>query len=222
MSSLSQKSAGKSVALPTLKTSASILTLITASGFVGFANAQTVILDGNTVTVTSQADGEMISAGDGVTSTVDGAPVVLINTNDVTLDNDGTLATVNGSQTVQAAADTTGATINNSATGVLNGDSRVVQIDGNGATLNNDGQIIGTGNQRNGTVPPQTSPSTIPAQLTLAWAMKAQAFLLKVLRQAQQSTLIIPAPFRVAGKLAQARQPQATASALNAHAMLAP
>ena len=135
-----------------LRTSVSLFTLTAASSFLSLATAQTVILDGDNVTVTSQADGETISAAAGVTSTVDGAPVVIFANDDVVLDNAATLATINGSQTVQISDGTTGGIINNAATGVLNGDSRVVQIDGDSATLNNDGNIIGTGDQRNGTV----------------------------------------------------------------------
>ena len=152
MSSDARHTAKASKRALTLKASVSFITFMGASALVNPAIAQTIILDGDNVTVTSQANGETISAAAGVTSTVDGAPVVLITNDDVTLDNAGTLATINGSQTVQAGPDTVGAIINNAATGVLNGDSRVVQIDGDGATLNNDGQIIGTGDQRNGTV----------------------------------------------------------------------
>ena len=150
--SIIENKAGRSRRASKLMTSASLFTLISVSGLTGQAFAQTIINDGDNVTVTSQASGETISAAAGVTSTVDGAPVVLIANDDVTLNNAGTLATINGSQTVQAGPDTVGAIINNAATGILNGDSRVVQIDGDGATLNNDGQIIGTGDQRNGTV----------------------------------------------------------------------
>lgn len=118
----------------------------------GAANAQQVINDGDNATVTSAADGETISAAAGVTSTVNGAPVVVVDNNDVTLDNAGTLATTGVTQTVQVNQGTTGATINNAATGRLEGESRVVNFDGTDATLNNDGVILGTGSQRNGAV----------------------------------------------------------------------
>ncbi|WP_109355565.1 autotransporter domain-containing protein [Sphingorhabdus sp. EL138] len=116
------------------------------------AHAQQIINDGDNITVTSAADGETISAATGVTSTVDGAPVVVVNNNDVTLDNAGTLRTTGVTQTVQVNAGTTGAIINNTATGVLEADSRVVNFDGTDAVLNNDGIIRGTGSQRNGAV----------------------------------------------------------------------
>ncbi len=116
------------------------------------AHAQQIINDGDNVTVTSAADGETISAASGVTSAVNGAPVVAVNNNAVTLDNAGTLRTTGVTQTVQINAGTTGAVINNAATGLLEADSRVVNIDGIGATLNNDAIIRGTGSQRNGAV----------------------------------------------------------------------
>ncbi|MEM9312577.1 MAG: hypothetical protein AAGA34_14135, partial [Pseudomonadota bacterium] len=116
------------------------------------ASAQTVINDGDNVTVTSAADGETISAAAGVTSSVDGAPVVVVDTDDVTVDNAGTLVTTGVTQTVQVNQGTTGAVINNAETGRLEGASRVVNFDGTDATLNNDGVILGTGSQRNGAV----------------------------------------------------------------------
>ncbi|MEM9668187.1 MAG: autotransporter domain-containing protein [Pseudomonadota bacterium] len=135
-----------------LKASVSVITLLSVASFTAPALAQTVVNDGDNVTVTSQANGETISAAAGVTSTVDGAPVVVFANDMVTLENAGRLATINGSQTVQVNDGATGGIINNAATGILNGDSRVVQIDGDSATLNNLGNIIGTGDQRNGTV----------------------------------------------------------------------
>ncbi|SIN65106.1 outer membrane autotransporter barrel domain-containing protein [Parasphingorhabdus marina DSM 22363] len=116
------------------------------------AHAQQIINDGDNITVTSAADGESITAAPGVTSIVDGAPVVIVNNTDVTLDNAGTLRTTGVTQTVQVNTGTTGAIINNAATGVLEADSRVVNFDGSDATLNNDGVIRGTGSQRNGAV----------------------------------------------------------------------
>ena len=118
----------------------------------GAAYAQQVINDGDNMTVTSAADGETISAAAGVTSTVNGAPVVVVANNDVTVDNAGTLATTGVTQTIQVNQGTTGATINNAATGRLEGASRVVNFDGTDATLNNDGVILGTASQRNGAV----------------------------------------------------------------------
>jgi len=116
------------------------------------AHAQQVIADGSIATITSTADGESITAAAGVTSTVAGNPVVVIDNDDVMVTNDGTLATTGVTQTIQVNSTTTGAIINNGATGILNGDSRVIDILGDDATVTNDGQIIGTGSQRNGTV----------------------------------------------------------------------
>ncbi|MEN1704392.1 MAG: calcium-binding protein [Planctomycetota bacterium] len=45
--------------------------------------------------------------------------------------------------------DHTGGVVNNS--GLISSDSRAFNLDGNGLTVNNDGQIVGTGTQRNGT-----------------------------------------------------------------------
>ncbi|MGB3469881.1 MAG: hypothetical protein WBA51_03550 [Erythrobacter sp.] len=136
---------------------ASSLTIILA----GAANAQQTINDGDNATVTSNEDGETISAAAGVSSTVDGAPVVVVANNDVTLDNSGTLATTGITQTVQVNSDTTGATINNTQTGRLEADSRVVNFDGTDAVLNNDGVIRGTGSQRNGAVYANRSSNNI-------------------------------------------------------------
>ncbi|MEP2102493.1 MAG: autotransporter domain-containing protein [Parasphingorhabdus sp.] len=116
------------------------------------AQAQQIINNGDNITVTSGADGETITAGIGVISAVDAAPVVVVNNNDVTVNNDGTLRTTGVTQTIQVNQGTTGATINNGVSGVLEADSRVVNFDGTDATLNNDGIIRGTGSQRNGAV----------------------------------------------------------------------
>ncbi|MEM7446084.1 MAG: autotransporter domain-containing protein [Pseudomonadota bacterium] len=129
--------------------SVSSMALICAAGM---AQAQTVINNGDNVTVTSNADGETITAAPGVTSQVDGAPLVIFDNDDVTLTNGGTLITTGVTQTVQVNELTTGGVINNQVTGTLQADSRVVDIRGDDTTLNNDGDIIGTGDQRNGTV----------------------------------------------------------------------
>ena len=73
------------------------------------------------------ADGETISAAAGVTSTVDGAPVVVIANNGVTLNNAGTLATTGVTQTVEVNQGTIGAVINNAETGVLLGEHRAAE-----------------------------------------------------------------------------------------------
>ncbi|MEO1045561.1 MAG: autotransporter outer membrane beta-barrel domain-containing protein [Pseudomonadota bacterium] len=116
------------------------------------AQAQTIIPDANMTTITSIADNEIIVNPVGNTTSVDGAPAVVIVNDDVTLNNDGTLATTGATQTVQVSDGTSGAIINNGLTGIIEADSRAVQIDGNGATLNNLGAILGTDIQRNGTV----------------------------------------------------------------------
>jgi len=55
-----------------------------------------------------------------------------------------------GNATPAGGGDFTGAVVNNS--GVISSDSRALNIDGAGLTVNNSGQILGTGTQRNGTV----------------------------------------------------------------------
>jgi uncharacterized protein with beta-barrel porin domain len=99
-----------------LYSSASMIALLMAAPVSAQDQAQQVIEDGDNVTVTSAADGEIISAASGVTSTVADAPVVVVANNDVTLDNAGTLATTGVTQTIQANAGTTGATFTNSGT----------------------------------------------------------------------------------------------------------
>ncbi|MEM8635641.1 MAG: autotransporter domain-containing protein [Pseudomonadota bacterium] len=134
-----------------MNASVSSIALLSIINFSTPAFAQTVINDGDNVTVTSQADGETISVASGVTSTVNEAPVVVFNTSDVTLDNAGTLSTLGaGTNTVQVNPNASGGTINNSS--IINGDSRAVDIQGDMTTLNNTGQILGTATQRNGTV----------------------------------------------------------------------
>ena len=71
------------------------------------------------------------------------------------LNNSGTISgTQNGvyfgNAVAAGGADHTGGVVNNS--GVISSDSRAVNIDGNGLTLNNTGNILATGRQRNGTV----------------------------------------------------------------------
>ena len=135
-----------------IRASVSTVALICAAGAGGLAQAQTVINDGDNVTVTSAADGETISAAAGVTSEVNGAPVVIFDNNDVVLNNAGTLRTLGVTQTVQINELTTGGVVHNAITGVLEAESRVIDIQGDGFTLNNEGIIRGIGNQRNGAV----------------------------------------------------------------------
>ena len=72
-----------------------------------------------------------------------------------TLDNSGTISgTQNGvyfgNPTPAGGGDHTGGVVNNS--GTISSDSRALNIDGEGLEVNNSGDILGTGNQRNGTV----------------------------------------------------------------------
>ena len=72
-----------------------------------------------------------------------------------TLNNSGTISgTQNGvyfgNAVAAGGADHTGGVVNNS--GIISSDSRAVNIDGNGLVLDNSGDILATGRQRNGTV----------------------------------------------------------------------
>lgn len=139
--------------LKVLKTSVSILTLLGAAGISGAASAQTNINDGDNTAVTTQADNESIIVTSGVTSVVDGAPVVTVANNNVSISNAGTLRSLGTStQTIQFNAETIAGILDNLTTGRLESDSRVVNIDGDDVTVNNSGTIAGIGDQRNGTV----------------------------------------------------------------------
>ena len=135
-----------------LTSSVSAIAIITYLGTVGNVAAQTVINDGDNVTVTSAANGETIEVAAGVSSTVSNAPVVVFNNDDVTLENAGRLSTTGVTQTVQVGPSVERGTINNAATGSIEAESRVINIQNTGLTVNNTGQIIGSGDQRNGTV----------------------------------------------------------------------
>ncbi len=100
--------------------------------------------------ITSMTDGEMITL-DGTNIAI-AAPVITIANNNVEVTNNGTLTTTGGSQTVQVNADTTDTMLTNTASGIIEGDSRAVNIQGDNFTLENNGIIRGTGDQRNGTV----------------------------------------------------------------------
>lgn len=74
-----------------------------------------------------------------------------------TITNSGTITGVQnglylGNDTPAGAADFSDLVITNTATGTISSGSRAVNIDGTGVTLINEGEILGTGAQRNGTV----------------------------------------------------------------------
>ncbi|NRA28932.1 MAG: hypothetical protein HRU11_01630 [Parvularculaceae bacterium] len=71
------------------------------------------------------------------------------------INNSGTIKGVQnglyfGNPTPAGGGDFTGAVVNN--TGTISSGSRALNIDGRGLSVNNDGYILSTGNQRNGTV----------------------------------------------------------------------
>ena len=96
-----------------------------------------------------------IASGDNTAGTVAGVRAVNGLSFQGTLDNTGVISgTTNGLYFGNAVngegADHTGGVVNNS--GVISSDSRALNIDGTGLEVNNEGSILGTGNQRNGTV----------------------------------------------------------------------
>ena len=71
--------------------------------------------------------------------------------------NSGTIAGVQngvyfGNAVTAGGADHTGGVVINSSQGVISSDSRALNIDGTGLSVINEGQILATGRQRNGTV----------------------------------------------------------------------
>lgn len=157
---------------------------------------RTIIPDGDNQPRLSRLDGETFVINRGDTTTVDGAPVVTFDDDQVRLLNLGTAATTGTTATVdiqgdrgridnfrgQISSEDTGiavsgtrADIRNTGTiegnvngvnfvnggessgrvsneGTISSDSRAVNIGGDGVTLRNFGDILGTGDQRNGTV----------------------------------------------------------------------
>ena len=113
-------------------------------------------LDGST---TGLFTGEINNSGtitsEGANGTVGGFRAVNGVSFQGTLNNEGTISgTQNGVYFGNAVgaggADHTGGVVNNS--GTISSDSRAFNIDGNGLLLNNTGNILATGRQRNGTV----------------------------------------------------------------------
>ena len=135
-----------------LKTTVSLLTLLAVPAVSGSAVAQTNVNDGDNTAVTTQADNETIIVTNGATSQVTGSPVITVANNNVTITNNGTIRTLGTTQTVQFNADTSGGVLANVAGARIEGESRAVNIDSDDVTINNSGTIIGTGDQRNGTI----------------------------------------------------------------------
>ncbi|MEL6494767.1 MAG: CHRD domain-containing protein, partial [Cyanobacteria bacterium J06623_7] len=97
----------------------------------------------------------LISSGENVTGSTAGFHAVNGVSFHGRLNNTGTIeGTQNGvyfgNPVGDGGADHTGGEFNNS--GLVSSDSRAVNIDGNGLTVNNSGAILGTDNQRNGTI----------------------------------------------------------------------
>ena len=133
------------------------------------------ITNDGTITGRGNGDSATTSAGDGIrignigdSGTAEGS---IINNGTISaestsgnvaairiVDNVDFQGTIENTGTIQGAAngvhlgngDYTGSAVNNS--GTISSDSRAVNIDGTGLTLNNTGDILGTNDQRNGTV----------------------------------------------------------------------
>ena len=110
-------------------------------------------------TTTGLFTGEINNSGtissEGANGTVAGFRAVNGVSFQGTLNNEGTISgTQNGvyfgNAVAAGGADHTGGIVNNS--GTIRSDSRAFNIDGNGLLLNNTGNILATGRQRNGTV----------------------------------------------------------------------
>ena len=135
------------------------------------------IPDGTTTNTSSQQAGETISVADGDTVAVNGAAAITVDDAMVTVDNDGSLSSdqtaidiVDGGNnaTINNGINNPGASISGAVNGInfaestsngrvdnrgtISSDSRAINIDGTGHLISNSGTILGTGNQRNGTI----------------------------------------------------------------------
>jgi len=90
-------------------------------------------------------------ASEGANGTVAGLRVVNNISFQGQINNSGTIAGVQNGLYF-GTGDHTGGVVNNLEGGVISSDSRALNIDGIGLEVNNAGQILGTGDQRNGTV----------------------------------------------------------------------
>ncbi|MDJ0612936.1 MAG: CHRD domain-containing protein [Rhizobiaceae bacterium] len=90
-------------------------------------------------------------ASEGANGTVAGLRVVNNISFQGEINNSGTIAGVQNGLYF-GTGDHTGGVVNNLEGGVISSDSRALNIDGVGLQVNNAGQILGTGDQRNGTV----------------------------------------------------------------------
>ena len=111
---------------------------------------QIPVQTGNAITVPTGADGVTIdNTVSGVISTANPTGTAIETSADTTINNDGTVAGgFNGVNFVNGAGS---GSLTNGATGTISSDSRAVNIGGS-VQVTNQGQILGTGNQRNGTV----------------------------------------------------------------------
>ena len=104
---------------------------------------------GNTGVAEVDVDNSGTISSEGANGTVSGLRVVDNVDFAGTIDNSGTIeGTQNG--LYFGLGDHSNGVVNNS--GTISSDSRALNIDGDGLTVNNSGDILGTGNQRNGTV----------------------------------------------------------------------
>jgi uncharacterized protein with beta-barrel porin domain len=117
-----------------------------------------VALDGSTTGLfTGTITNSGLIASESTNGTTAGIRVVNGVSFQGTLTNSGTISgTQNGlyfgNPVMAGGGDHTGGVVNNLAAGTISSGSRALNIDGIGLVINNAGRIIGTGNQRNGTV----------------------------------------------------------------------
>ena len=105
------------------------------------------VLQANGIDIPAGADGVVISNGEGGNIT---APLnAIITAADTTVINAGNIA--GGTNAINFVNGSGSGSVTNLSTGVISSDSRAINIGGSVA-VQNAGQIIGTGDQRNGTV----------------------------------------------------------------------
>ncbi len=100
--------------------------------------------------IVTNTDNQSISIAAGETINANAQIGVSLINPGSSLDNQGLISNINGTSAVSVDADNV--LINNQAGGVIQSDSRALEIDGEGLVVNNSDSILGTGDQRNGTV----------------------------------------------------------------------
>ena len=130
---------------------ASLSLLAFGSVFVPTAtSAQTLIVDGNDTTVSTQTDDEEILSEEGVTSLVTGAPVVRIRNEGASFFNAGDLRSPNAAAGIAAKLLSGGGAISNSVS--LPGDGTIISVLGESGVFENTGSVTSANPNTNGVV----------------------------------------------------------------------